>query len=91
MLDGLPAVGEYSVLGLSVALNVFVVICLLRGILATRPQLDAVQKIADSWQKAYTDVMASQKDNSAVMTELSVLTETFKHFLESLPRAEDKD
>lgn len=88
-LGDIPLWGEYGVLGLSLGLNIFVVVSLLRGILATRPQLDAIQKVADSWQQAYQDSMANQKDNALTMEELAVLTKTFSHFLESLPKLED--
>lgn len=76
-------------LGLSLALNLFFLVQLIRGELVTRKQVDQVQKMVDTFREALASAMSNQNILTDGLKHLDVLTETFAHFLDSLPKRGD--
>lgn len=72
---------SWSIAGIAVlllSLVVYVVRAYINGDIVTRKQYEAVQKMSDQWQHAWE---VSQEQ----VQQFTVLTETLKHFLDSLP------
>lgn len=93
LLSELPVAGQWTVLGILVGLLVFVVLQIFRGELVPRKQVDQVQKIADTYQRAWEN---SQQTNvtlsvtleqfTGLVARMEPLAETMEHVLESLPK-----
>lgn len=84
-LAELPVWGQWSVLGILLSVIVFGVVLVLKGLLVPRSQLDAVQKTADSWQKAWETSMQVQASTTIVLERVNTLADTLEHVLTSLP------
>lgn len=85
LLSELPIWGQWSILGTLVSIIVFVLVRVLQGELVPRKQLDAVQKTADSWQKAWETAMQVQASTTIVLERVNTLADTLEHVLTSLP------
>lgn len=93
LLAELPVVGQWTVLGISFALNVYWIIQLLRGEMPTRRELDQVQRTSDMWQRAWEASQEVQVKNAVTMEQFTSLVarmhplaDTLEHVLESLPK-----
>ena len=84
-MESVPLIGQLSLLGLSLGLNVTGIILLLRGILATRPQLESVQKMSDTWQHAWEVEKQTNEKQAETLNKLVVIGETSLRILEALP------
>jgi hypothetical protein len=72
-------------LTLSLGLNVTWIILLARGILATRAQLDAVQKMADTFQKAWEVSESKGEVQTDTLNRLLTTSDTVLRILEARP------
>lgn len=85
MLESVPMWGQVSLFGLSLGLNITFIILIARGILATRAQLEQVQKVADTFQKAWETAMTTNGESIAVLNKLTVSSDTMLKILEERP------
>lgn len=90
LLSDVPVVGQWTIMGLSLALNIFVAIQFVRGEATTRKHVDQVQKTADSWQRAWETSMQVQASMTTVLEKMMTVAETMEHLLVSLPQPDKK-
>lgn len=76
--------------GLSVAINLFILVQWVRGELVSRKQVDQVQKMADTFEHGMNTAMSNQSRTADALTQIDSLVQTFKHFIESLPKVGGK-
>jgi hypothetical protein len=88
LLAGIPLVGQLTLVGLSFSLNLFGLVQYIRGELVSRKHVEEVQKMADQWQHAWEVSMQTQAANALALERMTVLADTFEHFLTSLPQAQ---
>lgn len=72
---------SWSIAGIAVlllSLVIYIVRAYINGDIVPRKQYDAVQKMSDQWQRAW-------EINQEQVQTFTVLAETLKHFLDSLP------
>ena len=84
-METVPLWGQLSILGLSLGLNIPFIVLLARGILATRPQLEQVQKIADTFRDAWDTAMKANEKHGEALNKLVVMAETTQRILEARP------
>lgn len=84
-LAELPVWGQWSIFGILISVIALVVVLILKGELVSRKQLDAVQKTADSWQKAWETLVQAQASSTIVLEKVKTLSDTLEHVLTSLP------
>lgn len=85
---GLPTWGVATLVGLPLTILVFLLVQAIRGEFVSRRQMEAVQKVADSWQHAWEVSQQTQADQATALTRMTTLTDVFEHFIESLPKPE---
>jgi hypothetical protein len=84
-LISLPLWSQLGILGLSLSLNVFIVIEFVRGTWTSRKNLEDAQKNTETFQKAW-EISESTKDGLVDVTnKLLVGQETMLRILQSLP------
>ena len=83
--DSLPFGVQTSLLGFFVGLLGWVIWLVLTGHLVPRSQLEDAQKTADRFEHAWQITQENQSNLTEVLGEMAVLTETFAHFIDSLP------
>lgn len=91
MLESVPLWGQISLLGLSLGFNITVLVLVVKGLLVTRPQLDQVQKTADTFQAAWATTQADNSEQKAMIVEIASGMKTVTKFINSLPPASDRD
>lgn len=74
--------------GISVAINLFILVQWLRGEFVPRRRIDEAHKMADTFEHGMSAAMANQERTTAVLAKMDVMSDTFAHFLEALPRVE---
>lgn len=84
---GMPVWGIATLAGLPLTLLIFIGIQALRGEFVTRKQLDAVQKIADTFQKAWEVSEQGKHEALALANQLTVTAQTMEKVLNALPLA----
>lgn len=84
---GLPVWGVATLVGLPLTVLIFIGIQALRGEFVTRRQLDAVQKIADTFQKAWEVSEQGKHEALALASQLTVTAQTMEKVLNALPLA----
>lgn len=85
---------SWSIAGIAVlllGLVVWVIRSYVSGDIVTRKDYDAVQKMSDQWQHAWEVSQQTQIELAEVIRTMTILADTLKHFLDSLPRGGDHD
>ncbi len=90
-LGTLPLWGQYGILGLSLGLNIFFVVQIVRGELVSRKELDQVQKTAETWQHGWEVGQQNQHVWTELLTKFNTLADALQHFIESLPKPNPKE
>lgn len=75
----LPEVGQYSLMTLSIAFNLFCLVQIVRG------EIVPLSRVSQ-WQKAWEVTMQTQKETAEMVSDLRVVGETLEHLIESLPK-----
>lgn len=85
LIESIPLWGSFSVLGVSLALNLFLLTQLIRGELATRREMDQVQKTADTFQHAWEIEKQSNEGLVEALNKVVVGMDTVQRMLEAAP------
>lgn len=88
VLGSLPTWSQVSIAGLSLAFNFFIVVEFIRGGIVPRKQVEQVQKMADTWQHGWEVSQANETRLGTIATNLTAMSDVFRHFIESLPKVE---
>ena len=83
-LLGIPWIQEGSIIGVLGSLLVFLVVQIIRGELVPRSR---VQLLLDAWKVS----MDNQDKVTEMVRELTTITDTLEHLIESLPRLSHED
>lgn len=83
--DVLPIWSQWGIIGVLVAVLVYIVIEFIRGNLVARKQLDQVQKMADTFKDAWIAEQQVKTDLSNSVVRLTDVADTIEHFIKSLP------
>lgn len=86
LLEEVPLWGQWSVLGMSIGLNVTFVLLFVRGIIVSRAQLDQVQKTADMFQLAWSNTQKDGAEMKQMLLDVSVGMKTMAKVIEALPK-----
>ena len=93
MIEGIPISGSMSIIGVLLTIISTVIIMLLRGDIATRKEVDQVQKLADTMQKAWEtsehgrEIQENTIQGQAeVLNKLVVGQDTILKVMDALPR-----
>lgn len=84
---------DWSIAGIAVlllGLIIYVFQAYIRGDIVTRKHYEDQVKITEQWQRAWEVSQQTQSNQAEQMKTMGTLTETLKHFLESLPEV-DRD
>jgi len=89
-LEGIPIWGQWGILGLSLGLNIFGAVEFIRGTWTSRRNLDQVQKVADTYLRAWE--VSEKKWETVVPTlnNLVVTSDMILRIIESAPRPQDR-
>ena len=91
MIETVPLWGSFSVIGVLVGIIVTVMIMDLRGDRVSRKQLDQVQKIADTFQKAWEISEQTKEGLVDVLNKLTVGQDTILRILQSYPPSSEDE
>jgi uncharacterized membrane protein (DUF106 family) len=80
-----------SLFGLSLGFNITVLVLVIKGLLVTRPQLDQVQKTADTFQAAWATAQADNSEQKLMIVEIADGMKTVTKFIRALPPSQDRD
>ena len=83
-LMGIPLIGQYSIVGLSLALNIFTLVQVIRG------ELVPLSRVAQ-WQKAWEISMQTNKDLAEVSADTKVVAETLTKLVSALPQPQSTE
>lgn len=83
--DSLPFGAQTSILGTLLVIVMWVIWLVLSGRLVPRSQLEDAQKTADRFEHAWEVTQENQKNLADAITDIGALTNTFAHFIDSLP------
>lgn len=89
-LASLPVAPVATIIGFLLTVIGWVLFLILTGRLVTRSQLEDAQKNADRFEHAWQISQETQSGSHEVLSKLGVLTTTFAHYLDSLPRNSDR-
>lgn len=89
--DVLPIWSQWGIIGVLVAVLVYIVIEFIRGNLVARKQLDQVQKMADTFKDAWIAEQQVKTDLADAVMRLTDVADIIEHFIKSLPRPGDDD
>ena len=82
----IPVFAQWSILGLSIGMNLFVLVEFIRGTWTTRKNLDQVQRLADTFQKAWEVSEKKWEAVGPVLNNLMVTSDTILHIIQAAPR-----
>jgi hypothetical protein len=84
----IPIWGQWGLLGLSVSINLFLLTRFAMGLWVSRAQLEQVQKVADTFQQAWSTDQQTKHEAIALTTQLTITAQTMEKVLNALPQAE---
>lgn len=87
--DILPLWSQWGIMGVLVAVIVYVAIEFIRGDITTRKHLEQVQKLADTFKDAWVADQQIKADLASAVARMETLSDTFEHFINSLPGGHD--
>lgn len=73
-------------LGISLSVNVFILIEFVRGTWTSRKNVEEVQKMADTFQAAWAVSQENQTRSAELLVRMTALADTIEHFFDSLKR-----
>jgi len=92
MIEGIPLWGSASVIGVLLSMLAAVVVMLFRGDIATRKEVDQVQKVADTLHKAWETAEhgreiaeETNRGQAEVLNKILVGQDTMMRVLDALP------
>lgn len=87
----LPIAAGVPLLAIPLLLLIWVVVQFIRGEWTTRKHIDQVQKMADTFQHAWETSMQADAKRDEQLAKFGALTDTFEHFIKSLPKPEEHE
>jgi len=94
----LPLWGQFSVVVILVSIIIAILLMFFRGDIATRKQIDQVQKIADTFQKAWETseharetAESTNQGQADVLNKILIGQETMARVLDSMPSRPHRD
>lgn len=90
-LDVLPIWSQWGITGVLIVVLVYIAVEFIRGNLATRKQVDQVQRMADTFKDAWIAEQQVKTDLADAVMRLTDVADIIEHFIKSLPRPGDDD
>lgn len=91
MLLDLPIWGQLSIMALSLGLNITFILMYVRGELASRREVEQIQKTADTFQAAWATAQADNSEQKSMIVDIADGMRTVTKFINALPPASDRD
>lgn len=89
--DVLPIWSQWGIVGVLATALVYFVVAFVHGDIASRKQLDQVQRMADTFKDAWIAEQQVKTDLSNAVVRLTDVADTIEHFIKSLPTPGDDD